>query len=372
MRRHARFVNNFPGLGPDLLRPVPQAERPPAWLPGRRHLLVPCARNGLHLGWKALGLESGTHVLLPAFVCNTVSRPLEQAGALPVYFNVFEDLSIDWDHVTRLVRSKPYPRAMLWYHYLGLPIGFDDVVQFCREHGLYLIEDCAHALFSEHRGVPVGSTGDISVFSFRKTIPVLHAGALVVNNRRLGFRPPPLWREQEPGYQEHLCRLEIYLNRLHFQSRERTRQVLRPHFREALAGTEEWYGNAGRIRPIDPVSRLVMHNVEPDPIRRARRRNFRVYLRELGALGLVRELPSGACPLGFPIRVKRRATLRRQMEGMGVEAVTHWWRPLLPEGVARRFATASRLAATVLTMPCHQDLSVPDIEYACATLKRLL
>ncbi len=122
-KRGRRFVTNFPGLGPELLAPVGRPERLPSWLPRGRTTLVPRASSGLYLCWRAMDLKKGGRVLLPAFTCDTVSRPLELAGARPVYFNVNTDLSIDWGHLRGLTRARPRPRAMLWYHYLGGPPG---------------------------------------------------------------------------------------------------------------------------------------------------------------------------------------------------------------------------------------------------------
>lgn len=371
-RSGKRFVTNFPGLGPELLAPVRSPERLPTWLPRGRTTLVPRASSALYLCWRAMGLRKGGRVLIPAFTCNTVSRPLELAGARPVYFNVRTDLSIDWDHLRDLMRAKQRPRAMLWYHYLGIPLEFDAVRAFCHENGLYLIEDCAHALFSEHRGHSVGTFGDVSVFSIRKTLPVLQAGALVINNRRFRKTVKVPWRPATPGQAAYLRTKEAYLYRLHLQSQDTAFEVQRPHFREALAGLEKHYGNPTVFPAIDPLSRLVMHNADPGAVRRRMRRNFRLYLRELGELALLPRLPAGACPRGFPVRVKRRPALRRKLERRGIETLTHWWALLLPRGIAGRFPDALELAETVLTLPCHQDLSEREVEYVCGCLKQLI
>ena len=65
---------------------------------------------------------------------------------------------------------------------MRLPRGRTSLVP-CARHGLYLIEDCAHALSSLYKRRPVGGSGDFSAFSIRKTLSVLHAAALVINNR---------------------------------------------------------------------------------------------------------------------------------------------------------------------------------------------
>jgi len=316
-----------------------------------------------------MGLGKGDRFLCPAFVCNTVSRPLEKAGGRAVFFNVTANLGIDWDHLRSLLAGPRRPKAMVWYHYVGLPMEFDRVLAFCRENGLLLIEDCAHALFSEHAGKPVGSFGDVAIFSIRKTLPVLHAGALVVNGAGLPRNISVPWRKPTTRLESYLRGRESYLHRLHLQSLDRTSEVDRPFFRVALAEMEELYGDPACFWEIDPLSRLVMHNASPGRIRLARRRNFRIYLRELRDLALVPTLPAGASPMGFPVCLKRRDQISRRLHTLGVETVPHWREQLLPEGAAARFGAAVQLARTELTLPCHQDITAQDVRYICRCLR---
>jgi len=364
-----RFISYFHGLTPDALRPVRRPERTPAWLPADRTTIVPRASHALYLSWRVMGLARGDRFLCPAFVCNTVSRPLEKAGGRAAFFNVTENLGIDWDHLRSLLAGPRRPKAMVWYHYLGLPMEFDRVLAFCRENDLLLIEDCAHALFSEHAGRLVGSFGDVAVFSIRKTLPVLHAGALVVNNPAFPRKIPVAWRQPTERLQAYLHAREAYLHRLHLQAVDRGAEVARPFFREALTDMERHYGDPAVFWAIDPLSRLVMHNAERERIRRLRRRNFLIYLRKLGDLALVPALPAGANPMGFPVCLKRRDQISRRLHALGVETVPHWRERLLPQGVAARFGAADQLARTELTLPCHQDITPRDARYVCRCIR---
>ena len=44
----------------------------------------------------------------------------------------------------------------------------DALEKLCREHGLFLIEDCARAHGFEWRERPAGSLGDMGCFSFQQ------------------------------------------------------------------------------------------------------------------------------------------------------------------------------------------------------------
>jgi len=388
-----RRIPNMPGLSPDLLTPVANPSRLPGWLPRGRTLLFPCARQGLYHGWKALGLPKGAPVLIPAFVCTTVSQPLLKAGARLLFFNVHRDLSIDRDHVNALLRRHPRTKALVWYHYLGLPVAMNAALELCSEHDLYFIEDCAHALFSTYGGRPAGAWGDVAVFSIRKTLPVLNAGALVINNPRLLPPSPPAFREPGPAYTRILHAKATWLRRLHMESLGAGRGLarvgrlrhlrlitkmnspvksVREHTRKHLHDADRLHQQMERPFRLDDTSLLVMHNCIPAKIRRARRRNYSTYLGNLRDIAFLKSLPYGAAPLGFPVQVDARDDLRLRLARQGIESATHWPDWLLPPGVARQFPEAAHLANTLLTLPCHHGLAQAEIQHVCTAVRKAL
>ena len=393
-------VSNWPGLGPELLKSTAAPRRQPRWLPEGRTLVFACARHGLYHGWRTLRLPPGSAVLVPAFVCDTVTEPLRLAGARLVLYPVRPDLSPDLDHAAEVAarasraRGPAGVRAMLWYNYLGFPTGMAEARRFCRERGLFLIEDCAHTLPGIGRGGPsrpVGSWGDVAVFSIRKVLPVTNAGALVVNNHALLPLPEPLWNRPDNAYAQILrdketalrqrelergpggCRLARaaalrhveYVRRLN-SPRESLREATRSHLHDADLPLRRM------ARPVAPddLSLRVMQNADLDEVARARRRNYRVYLRRIGELALFPRLPGGVVPLGFSIRVPDRDAFRLRLAQRGVESTTHWPDWLLPAGARRGFDAERRLADTLLTLPCHQGLSPEDIEFTCRAVEQ--
>ena len=95
----------------------------------------------------------------------TNSAILEQ-GATPVFADIrVDDLNIDPNSVREKITPKT--KAIICVHYGGNVCDMDELWAIGREHGLPVIEDCAHALGSAYRGHPVGSVGDIGCFSFQ-------------------------------------------------------------------------------------------------------------------------------------------------------------------------------------------------------------
>jgi dTDP-4-amino-4,6-dideoxygalactose transaminase len=74
------------------------------------------------------------------------------------------------------------PRAAMLVH-IGGHIAFDSerIARYCAEHGIFLIEDCAHAHGASWNGRKPGSFGDVGVYSLyaTKTVTTGEGGVLV-------------------------------------------------------------------------------------------------------------------------------------------------------------------------------------------------
>jgi dTDP-4-amino-4,6-dideoxygalactose transaminase len=92
-----------------------------------------------------------------------------------------EDLCMSFaDFEAKAERHRP--KAALLVH-IGGHLAFDSeaIAAYCREHGIFLIEDCAHAHGASWNGRMPGSYGDAGVFSLyaTKTISTGEGGVLV-------------------------------------------------------------------------------------------------------------------------------------------------------------------------------------------------
>jgi dTDP-4-amino-4,6-dideoxygalactose transaminase len=65
-------------------------------------------------------------------------------------------------------------------HFAGLPVDMDALYALARRHGLRVVEDAAHAIGSRWRDKPIGSFGDLVVFSFHpnKNMTSVEGGAI--------------------------------------------------------------------------------------------------------------------------------------------------------------------------------------------------
>jgi len=135
---------------------------------------------------RGLQLETSKEVLLQAFTCNAASNPIIWAGLKPIYEDVSEnDFNIDVKNLKRKLTAQS--RALVVQHTFGLPVNLDEVLQFCKENNLLLIEDCAHSLGASYKGKKVGTFGKASFFSFSrdKVISSVYGGMVVTDDDEL-------------------------------------------------------------------------------------------------------------------------------------------------------------------------------------------
>lgn len=86
-------------------------------------------------------------------------------------------------------KVEKYNPAAVWVVHIGGHIAFqiEEIATFCKENGIFLLEDCAHAHGATWNGRKAGTWGDAGIFSFyaTKTISTGEGGMLVSKNDKL-------------------------------------------------------------------------------------------------------------------------------------------------------------------------------------------
>ncbi len=137
----------------------------------------------LHLSLLASGIKPGDEVITSALTfCATVNTIIH-AGATPVLADIERtSMNLDPEDVLRKITSKT--RALLPVHFAGRPCNMDALCAIADDHGLKMIEDCAHAIETEYRGRKAGTFGDFGCFSFyvTKNIVTGEGGMVLARN----------------------------------------------------------------------------------------------------------------------------------------------------------------------------------------------
>ena len=137
----------------------------------------------LHLSILAAGLKSGDEVITTAMTfCSSVNAILH-AGATPVLIDV-DPATMNMDPSLLARAVTPRTRAVLPVHFAGRPCDMEAITAITEQHGLKLIEDCAHAIETEYHGTPAGLFGDFGCFSFYVTKNVITGEGGMVLTRR--------------------------------------------------------------------------------------------------------------------------------------------------------------------------------------------
>ncbi|RAP37444.1 perosamine synthetase [Legionella quinlivanii] len=143
----------------------------------------------IHLALEALGLGEGDEVIVPTLTYVASVNTILQTGATPIYVDSLEpSLQIDPADVIRKI--TPRTKAVMAVHLYGLPCDMDQLTAICKEHQLYLIEDCAEAFGTLYKGQHVGTFGDVATFSFfgNKTITTGEGGMVLCKTKALHER----------------------------------------------------------------------------------------------------------------------------------------------------------------------------------------
>jgi perosamine synthetase len=112
----------------------------------------------------AAGAGAGDEVLCDPLVQFHAIGALWQ-NAHPTWADVCEDTWL-MDPASARANITPQTKAICVTHLWGLPAEVDALRQVADEHGVVLIEDCAHAMFLPYKGKYAGTWGHIGVFSF--------------------------------------------------------------------------------------------------------------------------------------------------------------------------------------------------------------
>jgi perosamine synthetase len=322
------------------------------------------ARNGVWHAVRLLGL-SGKQVLVPSYHHGVEVEALVDAGARPVFYRVDENMQVDLAGVEKKI--GPETGALYLIHFLGFPGPAAAFKKLADARGLKVIEDCALALFSSDGRTPLGSTGDASVFCLYKSLPVPHGGIMALNGSGAAYvptEPPPLYSTLS-----HLGASLLLAN---------------PEF--GAVGRAASREDGQRVDPggmtferehvclgMSALSWRVLDGQDVDRIRSLRRKNFMTLLRELRQASppVFDELPEGVCPLFYPLMVEDKARMMEEMKRRGIETVD-FWRTGYPACADADYPEAARLRATVLELPCHQDLSEEDVMKVARETKEAL
>ena len=150
----------------------------------------------IHLYWKgriaflallkAMRIEKGDEVILPAFTCVVVPNAIIQAGAKPVYVDIDpETLNATPEGIEVAIGERT--RVIIVQNSFGLSSHVEEADRIAKERGIWTIEDCTHGFGGTYQGKPNGRYCDAAFYSMQWNKPFSSGigGFSLVNDENL-------------------------------------------------------------------------------------------------------------------------------------------------------------------------------------------
>ncbi|MEZ5797312.1 MAG: DegT/DnrJ/EryC1/StrS family aminotransferase [Paracoccaceae bacterium] len=157
---------------------------------GARYCLA-VASGGYAMGCalRACGLRQGEPVLTNAFTLAPVPGAIAAAGGRPVFVEITADLVIDLADLERQAAASG-ARLLLLSHMRGHVCDMDALMALCGRLGLRVIEDCAHTMGAEWRGIASGRHGAVACYSTQtyKHMNSGEGGLIITDDAELAAR----------------------------------------------------------------------------------------------------------------------------------------------------------------------------------------
>jgi dTDP-4-amino-4,6-dideoxygalactose transaminase/nucleoside-diphosphate-sugar epimerase len=153
---------------------------------GAKHAIaVNSCTAALHVALAAHGIGEGDEVITTAITFPATANVVVHQGAKPVLVDV-DPTTLNIVPAAIEAAITPRTKAIIPVHMAGQPADMDEIWAIARRHGIAVIEDAAHAVGSEYRGVRVGNlAGSLaSCFSFYpiKNMTTIEGGAILTND----------------------------------------------------------------------------------------------------------------------------------------------------------------------------------------------
>jgi dTDP-4-amino-4,6-dideoxygalactose transaminase len=146
---------------------------------------VSSGTGALHVALSALGVGPGQEVIIPAYMWVSVIAAVVNHGAIPVLADIDETFGLNASAVEKQI--TPRTAGIIVVHMSGAPVDVQEIRKVARAHKLFLLEDCAQCCGGRVGGQPVGTFGDMGIYSFQlnKNMTSGEGGCVVTRDERL-------------------------------------------------------------------------------------------------------------------------------------------------------------------------------------------
>ena len=312
-----------------------------------RVLLTTSCTHALEMA--ALLLECGPEdeVILPSFTFVSTANAFALRGARMVFADIRRDtLNLDERQLESLITART--KAIVVVNYAGVACEMEAILAVAARHGVRVVEDNAHGLYSRYRGQYTGTFGCLAAQSFHETknFTCGEGGALVINDKELVERALVL----------------------------REKGTNRSRFFRGEVDKYTWVDLGSSYLPSDLLSAFLYAQLEArESIQKKRQRVWQRYYEGLAEWAESNEVTLPVIPKDceqayhmFYILLpsaESRASLIHHLKGQSILSVFHYTPLHLSEAGIRYSARATQCPVTedvserLLRLPFYNDLS---------------
>ena len=293
-------------------------------------------------------------ILLPSYLCPTISGVFAQYGMKMEFYRIREDFSVDLDHLHQLAAAYPNP-AIYFINYFGFTPSQKEIAFLLElQHSkLILVEDNAQAGFHEH---PIG---DFVFNSLRKLCPF--DGAYLQSRFPL--------QETIDRYKGQINHRLPLIRRYREQyARYLAGEDIEPEVLDELFAQSESYYAADKVVAGDGIEQVGIESLDWLGIRQARRDNFDYLVKAVTEITEITpvysELQESNIPFGLPVYFTKvsRDAVNRLLGNARIGLTIHWeemHKPPLTTPQAEAMAMSQRL----LTLAVDQYTDRAQLDY---------
>lgn len=325
---------------------------------GARCVAVSNGTAALHLALMSAGIGTGDEVVISALSFVAALNVTTLVGARPVLADCksLDDWNVSHESIARAITPKT--KAIIIVHYSGQPCDMDEIRGLADRHGLVLIEDTAHAIGAEYKGLKCGTMGQFGCFSFfsNKNLSVGEGGLVVARD------------------EGHYQRLRL------LRSHGMTSMTIDRHNKKSLSYDVMTPGLNYRIDEIRSALGIVQLG-KLDSNNAKRKALSQTYAERLQALPDISH-PWAIQPQDrlssyhiFPVLLAPghdRKAIMQHMRDAGVQTSIHYpsYRSFTyySQSIEGESAIADEISSRVLTLPLYPGMTEADIDTVCNAL----
>ena len=144
----------------------------------------------IHLALILLGVKKDDIVICSSFTFSASVNPIIYQAAKPIFIDSeietwnMDPILLEKAILDCIERGKK-PKAIILVHLYGFPAKLNEILEISEKYDIPIVEDAAEAIGSKYNNQPLGTFGEIGIFSFNgnKIITTSSGGALISKNK---------------------------------------------------------------------------------------------------------------------------------------------------------------------------------------------